>query len=55
MDGLIICVMAVAGRDSRFKIILIMPLITQNLTIKVVRNSFPFSITTELYERFTRL
>ena len=23
--------------------------------IKVVRNSFPFSITTELYERFTRL
>ena len=24
-------------------------------TFKVVRNSFPFSITTELYERFTRL
>ena len=24
-------------------------------TVKVVRNSFPFSITTELYERFTRL
>ena len=23
--------------------------------LKVVRNSFPFSITTELYERFTRL
>ena len=23
--------------------------------VKVVRNSFPFSITTELYERFTRL
>ena len=24
-------------------------------TLKVARNSFPFSITTELYERFTRL
>ena len=23
--------------------------------LKVVRNSFPFSITTELYEKFTRL
>ena len=25
------------------------------LVFKVVRNSFPFSITAELYERFTRL
>ena len=25
------------------------------LPFKVVRNSFPFSITTEIYERFTRL
>ena len=31
------------------------PAMFSNIKFKVVRNSFPFSITTELYERLTRL
>ena len=36
-------------------IITIIIIIVSYIQLKVVRNSFPFSITTELYERFTCL